>query len=79
MDTPAHVIVIPSTKGDDFKAIWDPNIPAEVEAARKTFKDLKEKGYIAYSVKPGGEVNEIIDAFDPALGKIRMRPPMVGG
>jgi len=63
----------------DSKTTWDVNNPDEVEAARETFNKLKEKKYIAYSVKRNGKKGEIINEFDPDAGMIIMSPPVVGG
>ena len=69
----------PNEKGD-AKVTWDPDVTAEVSAARKTYDDLKDKGYMAYSVKRrNGKKNEIIDAFDPHAEMIIMALPMAGG
>lgn len=63
----------------DTKYIWDIDNEDEIEVARNTFNQLKEKRYIAYSVGRNGKKDEIINSFDPALGKIIMIPPVVGG
>lgn len=59
--------------------IWDPNIPAEVDAAKEHFKSLKSKGYIAYRVKGDGEAGEVMTKFEPDAGKVILSPPMAGG
>lgn len=74
---PNELCVLDAT--GDSKQIWDPDNPAEVEAARTTFNSLKAKGYIAYSVDKGGEKGEIMNSFDPLCGKIILSPPMRGG
>ena len=63
----------------DTRTIFDPNNPVEVEAARETFKTLKKKGYIAYSVKKDGDKGEVMDEFDATAGKSILAPPMRGG
>jgi hypothetical protein len=63
----------------DFKTIWDSEKPEEVEAAKKTFDDLKKKGYAAYRVKKNGEKGEVIKEFDPGAEKIILAPLMAGG
>lgn len=64
----------------DTKIIWSKDNDDEVAVARRAFKDLKDKGFIAYSVKgKNGEKNEVIREFDPDSEKIIMAPPMVGG
>ena len=63
----------------DIKTTWDKDNAEEVEAARKTFNDLKRKKYIAYSVGKGGKKDEIIHEFDENLEMMIMIPPVVGG
>lgn len=64
----------------DTKILWDKNNPDEVENARRTFDDLKKKGFIAYSVSGGdGAKGEIIREFDPEAERLIMAPPMRGG
>ena len=63
----------------DTKYIWDADNDDEVEVARNMFNQLKEKNYVAYSVGRNGKKDEIINRFDPELGKIIMIPPVVGG
>ena len=67
---------------DDFgdtKMVWDPGNPDEVENARRTFNDLRSKGYQAYTVKKRGGQGEIIGEFDPEAGRVIMAPAMRGG
>lgn len=73
-----HVMAVLDTTGDT-KIIWSPDNEAEVESARKTFDDLRKKGYQAFSVKPDGKKDELINRFDPALEKIILSPRLVGG
>ena len=63
----------------DVKTIWNKDAPAEVEAARNTFNELKAKGYIAYSVEDGGGRGKRIFDFVPEAGRIVMAPQMTGG
>ena len=63
----------------DTKLIWDSGNADEVAAARKTFKDLKGKGFIAYSVKRKGAKGKAMASFDPDTERIIMSPPMAGG
>lgn len=63
----------------DSKIMWDPANSDEVEAARKTFNDLRAKRFVAYSVAPSGSKGEVIREFDPRAEKLIMAPPMVGG
>lgn len=63
----------------DTKTIWDPNVPAEVEAAKAQFDALKKKGYMAYRVSGDHGKGEMLKEFDPKAGKIIMSPPLAGG
>lgn len=64
----------------DTKLIWSPAVDAEVENARRTFRDLKKAGHLAYKVNPNdGTKGEQILEFDPTAEKIIMAPPMRGG
>ena len=63
----------------DVKVIWDCEKEDEVESARKQFKELTDKGYLAFSVKKNGEQNEKISKFDPDLEKMILVPMVRGG
>ena len=63
----------------DVKVIWDAEKEDEVESAKKQFKELTGKGYIAFSVKKNGEQNEKISRFDPELEKMILVPMVKGG
>ena len=63
----------------DSKSMWDPNNPDEVDQARGTFNDLKQKGYTAYRVRDDGKKAEVMAAFDPQAGKVILSPAMAGG
>jgi hypothetical protein len=63
----------------DTKIIWDAKNEDEVEAARATFKKLKAKGYLAYSVSKDGSKGEVLREFDPNAEKIILSPAMQGG
>jgi len=63
----------------DTKVIWNSENADEVGVARRTFNDLKKKGYVGYSVKKDGDKNEIIHDFDPNAEKLIMAPAMTGG
>lgn len=63
----------------DTKIIWDRHNRDEVSAAKKTYDDLKKKGFMAYSVKDNGEKKELIDEFDAEAERIIMSPRQVGG
>lgn len=63
----------------DTKLIWNSDKPAEVDNARRTFDDLKKKGYLAYSVNREGDKGEVLKKFDPHAERIIMSAPVVGG
>lgn len=63
----------------DTKLIWDSDNEEEVANARRTFDDLRRKGYAAYSVKRSGKKGKVITEFDPDAEKIILIPRVVGG
>jgi hypothetical protein len=64
----------------DTKVIWNRSNADEVENARRTFKDLRDKGFTAYSVTgEKGEKGSIIYNFDPNAERIIMVPRVAGG
>lgn len=71
-------IVILDHSGDT-KHLWDRNAPVEVEAARKLFNEMIEKGYQAWSVTRKGDKDAKIREFDPQAEKIIFTPALVGG
>jgi hypothetical protein len=78
MESPQHVMAIMDMTGDT-KIMWDMSKKDEVEHAEKTFKKLKKKGYLAYSVKKNGDPGEVLHTFDPKIEKMILSPPVVGG
>lgn len=58
---------------------WDPNNPAEVEAARASFDVLKKKGYAAFRLESDGSTGSPMTTFDPQAGRILMKAAMAGG
>jgi hypothetical protein len=64
----------------DTRLMWDKGNEDEVSAARRTFRDLKAKGYLAYSVRgKKGEKGTVLREFDPDAERIIMSPQLVGG
>jgi hypothetical protein len=63
----------------DTKIIWDSANEDEVEEAKRTFKNLKDKGYAAYSVNKKGDKGEVMKKFDADAERIIMAPPLQGG
>lgn len=72
------VIMVLDGSGDS-RFMWSKDNPDEISAAKKTFKRLKEKGYLAYTVRANGDKGEVIQEFDPTAEKIIMAPQLVGG
>ena len=71
-------MAVMSDKGDS-KTIWNKDNPAEVAAAKATYDALKEKGYLAFSVKDKGEKGSLVMEFDPNMESLIMSPPVAGG
>lgn len=63
----------------DTRMQWDKNDPAQVEAARKRFDEMRAKGYMAYSVSRSGRQDTVLHAFDPDAERVIMQKPHVGG
>ncbi len=63
----------------DTKVIWDPDNKPEVDNARRTFDDLRSKGYLAFSVERDGAKGQQINSFDKDAAKLIMSPPLRGG
>lgn len=63
----------------DSRFMWSKENPDEIAAAKKQFKALKEKGYIAYKVNDQGNKGEVLREFDPTAEKVIMAPQLVGG
>lgn len=80
-DVPAHKFAMAVLgQNGDTKHIWDPEKPAEVEAAKAVFDSLRKKGYMAFHVKgKQGEQGDQMREFDPAAGRLILVPQMAGG
>lgn len=63
----------------DFKLVFDKHNPDEVEQAKKTFNDLRAKGYLAFKAKKDGSAGEQLTAFDPKVERMILQPQMAGG
>lgn len=63
----------------DVKTVWDPENAEEVKAAKRTFDDLRKKGFLAFAVKRNGDKGEQIREFDADAAKVILAPPMAGG
>jgi hypothetical protein len=72
-------------KSGDTRVEWDPEVPAEVEAARAHFDTMTRppsrggKGYLAYTPSDGDGRGEQIREFDPEAGEIVLVQAPVGG
>ena len=67
-------------KQGDSKLIWDKNNPDEVANARRTFDDLRSKGFLAFRViGKTGDKGDQMTAFDADAERIIMVPQMKGG
>lgn len=65
--------------GGDTKVVWDADNRDEVAQARKTFDELRAKGFTAFNVKRNGEKDERITEFDPEAQTLIMVPRLAGG
>jgi hypothetical protein len=81
-------IEVPAGKGllctldrsGDQRVMWDRRNEDEVASARRTFDDLRKKGYLAYRAEgKRGEQGEQIREFDPDAERIILVKPSVGG
>lgn len=63
----------------DTKVVWDADHPDEVNQARRTFEELRAKGFNAYEVTRKGEKGNMVTNFNPDAEKIILAPPMQGG
>ena len=72
-------MAIMGRKGD-VKQMWDRDNADEVAAARKTFTDLRGKGFLAYRAEGrDGRKGEVITEFDPDAERVILVPPVQGG
>jgi hypothetical protein len=58
---------------------WDPNVPAEVEAAEEHFDTMIDKGYRAFHIEGSSGQGRRMDRFDPAAAKVMFVPQLRGG
>lgn len=74
-----HYLAITDESGDT-KVMWSKDNEDEVENARRTFRDMKKKGYAAFHVRgKTGEAGEQMHEFDPEAERIIFTKPMAGG
>jgi hypothetical protein len=72
-------VLIEMSQAGDVKKMWDKNNQDEVDDAERSFDDLSDKGYLAYTVDKDGNKGKLIREFNPDAEKIIMSPPMAGG
>lgn len=63
----------------DTTVEWDPDDSNQVEMVKKSFNDMKAKGYRFFEKKKGGEPGRRIDVFDPSIEKMVMVKQIVAG
>ena len=68
-----------TVEAGDTKLIWSSDQNDEVANARRTFNDLRAKGFSAFSVKGNGEKGAAVREFDPEAEKLIMVPQIAGG
>lgn len=74
-----HWMAITDHTGDT-KVLWSKDNEDEVENARRTFNDMKKKGYTAFHVTgKKGEPGEQMREFDPDAERIIFTKPQAGG
>lgn len=73
------VLVVPDRTGD-HKIMWSKDDPNSVEVAKKSFEELKKKGYLIYKVSgKEGARGEQMQEFDPNAERLIAIPQMQGG
>jgi len=64
----------------DHRIMWDRGNADEVAAARKAFRDLTGKGFLAYRAEgKRGDQGEQIREFEPEAERIILVRPVQGG
>lgn len=75
-----HGLMSTLDRTGDTRLMWDRKNKTEVNAARRTFRDLLKDGYMAYrAVGKKGEQGEQIREFDPDAERIILVKQLVGG
>jgi hypothetical protein len=75
-----HGLMCTLDKTGDVRQMWDRRNDDEVEAARKQFRELTRKGYLAYKAEgKDGHQGEQIREFDPEAERIILVKQLVGG
>lgn len=82
-DVPEHhgCFRILNTESGDDRLVWDRRSLAEINAAKKSFRELIKQGMTPYRVGTGGKAtSEVMDEFDPAAEEvIFMETALVAG
>lgn len=74
-----HWMAIMDETGDT-KIMWSRDNQDEVDVARRTFNDMKKKGYTAFRVTgKDGVAGEQMRDFDPEAERIIFTKPQAGG
>lgn len=74
-----HWMAIMDETGDT-KILWSKDNEDEVSNARRTFSDMKKKGYTAFRVTgKDGVAGEQMPDFDPDAERIIFTKPQAGG
>lgn len=77
-DTRSHMAILDPT--GDTKVFWDKDNPDEVANARRTFNDLRAKGFLAYKLSGRGDSKgEVLHEFDARAERIILTPAHQGG
>jgi len=75
-----HGLMSTLDRSGDVRQMWDRRNKDEVDAARKQFRELTRKGYLAYKAEgKDGHQGEQIREFDPDAERIILVKPLVGG
>ena len=72
-----HIAVL--GKEGDTKIFWDRRNADEVDNARKSFTDLRKKGFAAFAMDRDDKKGKQINEFDLNAERILMVPPLQGG
>ncbi len=82
-DDGKHVMVVMNRThekdGGDMKILWDPEVDSEVDMARETFRKMRAKGLVAYSVSKKGDKDEVTHEFHKQLRALVFAPALAGG
>lgn len=63
----------------DRRIVWRNSSLAEINEAKKTFREALASGHLAFRTQRGGSKSEKITEFDPAAEEIILVPMIKGG